>query len=148
MTVGETITIRLLGPDDLEVLCCQPEGLFDGPVDRAEAAAFLADPHSEMVMAVAGDLGLSFASGTVLRHPDKAPSMFVNEVGTREGWQRQGLATRVSVALIDLARARGCEGIWLGTEPGNTAALALYRRLGGEERRIVGFAWDGAFDED
>ena len=146
--MDEPITIRPLGPDDLERLCAVPEGLFDHPVNRRQAEAFLTSPGHALVMAFAGDLAVSFASGTVLLHPDKRPSMFVNEVGTREGWQRRGLALRVSRALFEQARAMGCDGIWLGTEPENAPALGLYRKLGGDERGFVGFAWDGAFDAD
>jgi hypothetical protein len=76
------ITIHHLGPQDLERLCAVPEGLFDHPVDPGLAAAFLADPLHELVLAYEGELAVAFASGTVLLHPDKPPSMFVNEVAT------------------------------------------------------------------
>jgi ribosomal protein S18 acetylase RimI-like enzyme len=142
------ITIHHLGPQDLERLCAVPEGLFDHPVDPGLAAAFLADPLHELVLAYEGELAVAFASGTVLLHPDKPPSMFVNEVATRDSHLRRGLATAVTEALFAVARARGCEGIWLGTEPDNTPALALYRKLGGDEQPFVGFGWDGALDPE
>ncbi len=84
------------------------------------------------------------ATGTVLLHPDKPPAMFVNEVGVREEWQKQGIGRAVMERLIDVARARGCQGIWLGTEPDNEPALALYRSMGGDEVMFVGFGWDDA----
>ena len=55
-----------------------------------------------------------------------------------------GIATALMRRLIDLGRARGCQGIWLGTEPDNVAALGLYRKLGGDEVAFVGFGWDDA----
>jgi aminoglycoside 6'-N-acetyltransferase I len=139
--------IRVLGPADLDLLCAAEDGLFDNPVRPDEARAFLASPLHEIVVALAGRRILAFASGTVLLHPDKAPGLFVNEVGTRDGHQRRGLATAVCRALFARARARGCEGIWLGTEPDNAPALALYRTLGGTECPFVGFGWDGAFED-
>ena len=142
----EKINIRLLGPADLALLTGVREGLFDHPLRPEQAAAFLADRGHMMVLALAADDAVGFASGTVLLHPDKAPAFVVNEVGVRDGWQRKGIGRRVSEGLIAAARARGCDGIWLGTEPDNLAALALYRSLGGKERRFVGFGWDGAFD--
>ncbi|EAR49770.1 hypothetical protein OG2516_04713 [Oceanicola granulosus HTCC2516] len=141
------VTLRRLGPDDVETLLAVRPGLFDAPVDPRQARAFLDSPLCEIVVAEAGGDILSFASGTVLLHPDKPPALFVNEVGTRDGWTRRGLARAVTWALIERGREIGCEGAWLGTEPDNAAALALYRSLGGEERGIVGFAWDGAFDD-
>ncbi|SMY08432.1 GNAT family N-acetyltransferase [Flavimaricola marinus] len=141
----EGITIRRLGPEDLDLLCAVPEGLFDEPVDREQAEAFLADPMNEIVLAFDGPLAVSMATGTVLRHPDKPPSMFVNEVGTRDSHLRRGIARAVTERLIEIARARGCKGIWLGTETDNLAALALYRSMKAEEVHGVYFGWDDAF---
>jgi len=52
----------------------------------------------------------------------------------------------VTEALFAVARARGCKGLWLGTESDNDAALTLYRSMAGDEVTFVGFGWDGAFD--
>lgn len=141
----DNITIRDLAAGDHDLLCATEDGLFDHPVDPVQAAAFLADPLHMMVAAFDGDRMIGFASGTVLLHPDKPPSLFVNEVGTRDEWLRRGIARRVMGRLMEAARTRGCKGIWLGTEPDNAAALGLYRSLGGDEVSFVGFGWDDAF---
>ena len=138
------ITYRHLGPPQLDVLLSVPEGLFDNPIDPAQARAFLDDPLHELVLAFDGDLAVGLASGTVLLHPDKPPAMFINEVGVRDSHLRRGIGTSVTQKLIDIARARGCKGVWLGTESDNTAALALYRKLGGDEVQGVYFGWDDA----
>lgn len=138
--------IRLLGPEHTALLLAVEPGLFDHPVDPEEARAFLASPLNEIALAFDGAQAVAFASGTVLLHPDKPPGLFVNEVGTRESHRRRGFGAAVLRALIARARARGCKGVWLGAEPDNAPALALYRRLGGDERGFTGFGWDGAFD--
>ena len=139
--------IRLLDRHDTDALGNVTPGLFDHPIRPDQARAFLESPLHAMVVAEREGEWLAFASGTVLLHPDKAPAFFINEVGTREGYRRQGLGRRVTQALMDHARDLGCdEGIWLGTETDNDAALALYRGLAGDEEVFVGFAWDGAFD--
>ena len=140
----EGITIRVLRPEDLDLLCAVPEGLFDEPVDRVQAEAFLADPANVIALAFDGPLAVAMATGTVLRHPDKPPSMFINEVGTRDGYLRRGLGRAVTEAVMAQARARGCEGVWLGTEADNAAALGLYRAMAGREVPGVFFGWDGA----
>ncbi|MCC5976200.1 MAG: GNAT family N-acetyltransferase [Rubellimicrobium sp.] len=142
------ITIRLLEQKDLPLLLAVTEGLFDHAIDPDQARAFLADPLHMLALAFDGDLAVGMASGTVLLHPDKQPSLFVNEVGTREEWERRGIATSVLEALFAAARARGCKGIWVATEPDNDAARGLYRKLGGDEIDCVAYGWDGAFDED
>ena len=141
------ITCRVLGPDDLDALTGAPEGLFDHPVDRAQAMAFLADPGHIIVFAWCWADVAGFASATILLHPDKPPAGFINEIGVREEFRRRGIGRAVSEALFAEVRARGCQGIWLGTEPDNDAALALYRAMGGDEVPFVGFGWDGALDE-
>ncbi len=139
---------KLLGPQDIGLLLAVEEGVFDFPIDPEQARDFLENPVNEIVVVIVDDRIVAFASGTILLHPDKPPSLFVNEVSTHDEYRRRGYGLAVSRGLFARARARGCEGIWLGTEPENTPALALYRRLGGEERAFVGFAWDGAFDLD
>lgn len=138
--------IRLLGPGDAGLLAAVAPGLFDNPVNPAQARAFLASPLNELALGLAGGTAVAFASGTLLLHPDKPPSLFVNEVGTREGRRRRGHGTAVVRALMARARARGCRGLRLGTEPDNVAALALCRKLGRQEMAFVGFGRDGAFD--
>jgi len=138
--------IRLLTLEDLDLLLAVEPGLFDRPVDPVQARAFLGDPRHYLVAAVEEGRLLSFVTGTVLLHPDKPPSLLVNELGTREGYQRQGLGRAVMEKLFDHARAQGCQGIWLGTELDNLPARALYRALGGLEQDFTGYAWDGAFD--
>lgn len=140
----DTITLRRLGPDDFDVLVAVPAGLFDLAMDPEQCRAFLADPLHEIVLAFDGPLAVGMATGTVLLHPDKPPSMFINEVGTRDAYLRRGIGGRVTRALIDIARDRGCKGVWLGTETDNHAALGLYRSLKGEELPGVFFGWDDA----
>lgn len=136
---------RLLQPSDLDLLLNIRRGIFDNPVDPAQARAFLASDLHQIVVGFVDGEAVAFASGTVLLHPDKPPSLFINEVGTHEDHRRCGHGTAVTRALIEHARSRGCMGIWLATEPDNSAALALYRAMGGEEIAIVGFGWDEAF---
>ncbi len=140
--------VTILQPADLPALLAVEDGLFDHPVDPAQAQAFLQDPLHRIAVARSAGRILAFASGCAMLHPDKPPAFFVNEVGTREECRRQGLASAVLRALIAEARAMGCQGIWLGTEPDNSAARGLYRRLNADEVPFVGYGWDGAFDLD
>ncbi len=138
------ITYRRLGPDDVALLMAVPVGLFDQPPDADRARAFLDDPLHEIVLAYADGVAVGMATGTVILHPDKPPSLFINEVGTRDGHLRQGIGRTVTRCLIDIGGARGCRGAWLGTEPDNAAALGLYRAMGGQETAAVFFGWDDA----
>ncbi|MBT8475957.1 MAG: GNAT family N-acetyltransferase [Rhodobacteraceae bacterium] len=142
---AETITIRHLGPEDADVLTRVRPGTFDHPVDLSAAWAFLAAGLNEMVVALTAGEVIGFASGTTILHPDKAPAFFVSEVGVHEDYRRQGIGTRLMRKIFDVARDRGCEGIWVATEGDNTAARALYRHLGARETGdVVVYDWDDA----
>ena len=141
--MAETITLRHLGPDDLELLLRVEEGLFDNPVRADQAALFLDDPLHEMVLALSGAQVVGMASGQVLYHPDKPPAFFINEVGVRDAFQRRGIATKLCAAIKEIAEARGCEGIWIATEADNVAARGLYRSMDARETTgIVVYDWD------
>jgi ribosomal protein S18 acetylase RimI-like enzyme len=141
------ITIRALGPEDAHVLDRVRPGTFDNDIDPARAWGFLQTRVNDLVVALDRGEVVGFASGTVLMHPDAAPSFFINEVGVHEDYHRQGIGRRLVRRISDLARDRGCEGIWVATEGDNDAAIGLYRSLDGHETRdIVMFEWDRADD--
>ncbi len=140
------IKIKRIFLAEVDLLLAVPEGLFDAPITRPLATAFLSDPANSLFLAFEGDLAVGMASGTDLRHPDKPASMFIQEVGVRDAHQRRGIGKAVTQALIDAAHTRGVTEIWLGTEPDNTAARALYRALAGDEVPGVYFGWGGALD--
>ena len=140
-------TLRRLGPDDLDVLMTVEEGLFDNPMRRDQSAAFLKDPLHEIILAFDGANAVGMATGQILLHPDKPPAFFVAEVGVRDSHLRRGIAKQMFAELMEVARVRGCKGIWLATETDNVAARALYRSLDARETDgIVVYDWDGAMD--
>ena len=142
--MDQTITLRNLGPDDLDCLLAPGVDVFDFPVREDQARAFLADPLHEIVLAYDGARVVGFASGVMMFHPDKPPAFFVNEVGVNESHQRRGIATSLMLRIIAIARGRGCEGIWLGTEADNLPAIGLYRSLKAQEVQGIYFGWDDA----
>ena len=143
--VANPITIRELGPEDVHVLERVREGTFDNPVEPTLAFAFLATGVNELVVALTLGEVIGFASGTALMHPDKPTGFLINEVGVHEDFQRQGVGRRLLERIIEVARSRGCHGIWLGTELHNVPARELYRTSGGEEMKGVFYGWDDAF---
>lgn len=133
--------MRLVGSDEAETVL-QAE-VFDGPALAAATARFLSGPQNIMVLAEMDGLAVGFASGTVLDHPDKPPSLLIQELGVNEPAQRRGIARVLLAALRDEGRRRGCRESWVLTEDDNMAAKATYRAAGGRE--ITGgvmYEWD------
>ena len=58
--------------------------------------------------------------------------MFLYELAVDESALRRGHGRALVAALADLARERGCYGMWVLTDHDNPAALATYSAAGGE----------------
>lgn len=145
MTGRSSIAIRLLGPDDAELILTSDA--FDYPADPVQTQAFLDDDRHVIMGAILDGELVGFASGIIHLHPDKQPMLFVSEVGVNERHRRRGIGERLVRDLLTATRARNIRGVWLATESYNVAARNLYARLAGREtRHIVVFDWDGAMD--
>lgn len=105
--------------------------VFDGPIRPEARAAFLADPRHLMMLAEAGGRVVGMASGTELLHPDKRPQLFINEVGVAPAWRRRGIGRALVATLLEAARARGCDGAWLGTATDNADGNACFSSVPG-----------------
>jgi ribosomal protein S18 acetylase RimI-like enzyme len=125
------VRIAHLGPgDDAAVLTSVD--IFDEPPTPEWTARFLAAEDHHLLAAFEGDVVVGFVSGVETTHPDKGTEMFLYELGVHEDHRRRGTARALVTALADLARERGCYGMWVGVDPDNEAALATYRSAGAE----------------
>jgi ribosomal protein S18 acetylase RimI-like enzyme len=53
-----------------------------------------------------------------------------SEVGVTPALWRRGIARQMLDAMLALSKALGCEEAWVGTEPDNDPARALYESRG------------------
>ena len=139
-----SITIRRLALTDIAALERIAPQVFDHPIHPRWAAEFLADPRHHLVVAIEGDLIVGMVSAVHYVHPDKAPELWINEIGVTPTHKRQGIARRMLQALLTHGRTLGCKTAWLLTEPDNAAARSLYMASGGAEtpQIMVAFALD------
>jgi aminoglycoside 3-N-acetyltransferase I len=118
--------------------------LFDGPPLATATEVFLASPTHHLLFAHDDDgRPIGMISGVETTHPDKGTEMFLYELEVVPVARLQGVATALVKALAELARERGCYGMWVGTEADNAAALATYRGAGADdEAPFVLLSWD------
>ncbi|WP_137930395.1 GNAT family N-acetyltransferase [Mesorhizobium comanense] len=120
------VNIRRLYPgDDALVMRIAPD-VFDEPVRPDRLAAYLAAPGHFMVVALADGLVVGQCAAVIHRHPDKVSELYIDEVGVSPAFQRQGIARKMLDAMFEIGRQNGCEEAWVGTEPDNGPARALY----------------------
>jgi ribosomal protein S18 acetylase RimI-like enzyme len=135
------VHIERLGPgDDAAVLAAGH--LFDDPPRPDATATFLASPTHHLLIAYVADEPAGFVTGVETTHPDKGTEMFLYELGVGEEFRGRGIGTALTDALAELARERGCYGMWVSTEPDNAAARATYTAAGAApDGDHVTFAW-------
>jgi ribosomal protein S18 acetylase RimI-like enzyme len=106
--------------------------LYDGPPVRTATDAFVADPRHHLLVALDDDgRTVGFISGVEVTHPDKGTEMFLYELAVARDARHQGIGTALTTSLADLARSKGCYGMWVGVDTDNVAAHATYRTAGG-----------------
>ena len=121
--------IRRLGPGDL-ALVHRAAALFDNaPRDDTSARYLRSDDH-HLLLAFDDDVPVGFVTGIEMAHPDKGVEMFLYELGVAEAAQGRGFGTALVEALAQLARDRGCRGMWVLTDQDNAAAIRTYRKAG------------------
>lgn len=118
-----------LGPSD-DDLVHKAAHLFDEPPREDATRRFLGDPAHHLFIAYEHETPVGFVSGVEVTHPDKGTEMFLYELGVDEAFRRRGIGRALTAALAELARERGCVGMFVLTEVGNEAALATYRSSG------------------
>lgn len=118
--------------------------LFDAPPLEAPTRRFLTDPTHHLLLAYDdANRPIGMITGVETTHPDKGTEMLVYELGVAPVARLQGVGTALVNALGELARGRGCYGMWVATESDNKAALATYRRAGAhEEMTFTLLSWD------
>ena len=137
-----TVTVRLLSADDAALFDNVADGVFDEQVRPDRLAAYLREPGHLFVAAIADGMIIGQCAGVIHRHPDKPDELYIDEIGVAEAYLRQGIGTRMLDALLAFGREKGCEEAWLGTEPDNLAARALYRRTAGPPETFVLYTFD------
>jgi ribosomal protein S18 acetylase RimI-like enzyme len=137
----EPVKIERLGPgDDKRVI--DAGHLFDDPPRKAAVSRFLADPTHHLLIAYLGEDPVGFVSGIEVTHPDKGTEMFLYELGVDSGHRHHGIGTALVEQLADLARSKGCYGMWVLVDDENEAASATYRKAHGDvESQPLMFSW-------
>jgi ribosomal protein S18 acetylase RimI-like enzyme len=116
--------------------------LFDHPPLTSAVQRFLAEPNHHVLVAYSGGAAIGFVSGVELTHPDKGTEMFLYELAVDEAHRRRGAGTELVRALGELARSRGCYGMWVLADADNAAARAMYAAAGAAvEQPPAMFTW-------
>jgi ribosomal protein S18 acetylase RimI-like enzyme len=130
-----------MGPDDAERVAAAAH-LFDSSLQDDAVTRFLTDPGHHLLIAYLGGAPVGFVSGVEVTHPDKGTEMFLYELGVDSGHRHHGIGTALVEKLAELARSKGCYGMWVLVDDENAAAAATYRKAHGDvESQPLMFSW-------
>lgn len=121
-----SMEIRRLEAGDDALVMQVADNVFDEPVRPDRLAAYLSQSGHFMVVAIVDGVVVGQCAAVIHRHPDKVTELYIDEVGVSPAFQRQGIARKMLDAMFEIGRENGCEEAWVGTEPDNVAARALY----------------------
>lgn len=124
------IKIKIVGTEDAALLANVAEDVFDHDIAEDRLRNFLSQPNHILCIAIAESLVVGQARAAILHHPDKAPELFVDNVGVSPAFQRRGIASQLLNTLMQLGRTHDCTEIWVSAEPDNQPARALYNAHG------------------
>jgi ribosomal protein S18 acetylase RimI-like enzyme len=127
-----SIEVRLLGAHDACVLDRVADDVFDGPVDPVWCTEFFRDPRHHLAVAIEHGAVVGMVSAVHYVHPDKAPQLWINEIGVAATHRRRGIGRQLLDTILAHGRTLGCTEAWLGTEEKNEPARRLYRGAGGK----------------
>ncbi|WP_192246408.1 GNAT family N-acetyltransferase [Mesorhizobium silamurunense] len=120
------VEIRRLHPGDDALVMQVADEVFDEPVRPDRLAAYLASPGHVMIVAIVDEIVVGQCAAVIHRHLDKVSEFYIDEVGVATPFQRQGIARKMLDAMFEIGREEGCVEAWVGTEPDNAPARALY----------------------
>ena len=129
-------TIRVLGPDDADVLGSVARDVFDEALDPKLVSEFLADARHHIAVAVQDGRVIGFVSAVHYVNPDKPAELWLNEVCVSPAHQGRGIGRRLVATMLNVGRELGCVNAWVLTDSTNDAAKRLYQSAGGEEASV------------
>jgi ribosomal protein S18 acetylase RimI-like enzyme len=121
--------LRWMTPADADTVAASSH-LFDHELRSEWVRRFLAQPDHHLCIAYTGGEPAGLVSGVELTHPDKGTEMFLYELAVVDRFRRRGIGKALVTALADLARNRGCYGMWVLTDSNNSAAVMTYKSAG------------------
>lgn len=143
-----TVEIRLATLEDLVAIEKVGDALFDHSIKRNRALEFFEDSRHHLFLAFDDKKVVGMVSAFHYIHPDKDPSLFINEVGVLEAYQNQGIGSTLVKRIWEYARELGCQDAWVGTEKSNSAAQKCYVKAGGAPEKEPYLIFEFEEDDD
>jgi aminoglycoside 6'-N-acetyltransferase I len=133
------IEIKHLVVGDEAVLHYVAADVFDEAIDPKLLTAYLTETNHHMIVAVKNDEVVGQIRAVVHKHPDRTDELYIDNLGVTPSLQRQGIATKLFNAILELGKNAGCKDAWLATEQDNDQAKGFYKTYGVKAKATVAY---------
>ena len=133
------IEIVQVNEANMNILADYDEEIFDEAIEPQRLAAMLNERNNILLVAIHEGVVIGQVLAAIHRHPDKPTELYIDDLGVSEKYQRRGIATRLIEQLVVIGVERGCEEVWVATEPDNEPALKFYASLKLAARNVTVF---------
>ncbi|NKB45445.1 MAG: GNAT family N-acetyltransferase [Alphaproteobacteria bacterium] len=124
------VTIEIVTENTADLLDSVAEDVFDEVINPEYLKGYLKESNHTLCVALADGVVVGQVRAIIHRHPDNPPELYIDNAGVTPAFQRQGIAKMLVAEIVSVGKSLGCEDVWVGTEPDNEAAKALYRSVG------------------
>jgi ribosomal protein S18 acetylase RimI-like enzyme len=131
------IEIKQLVAGDDAVLSRVAIDVFDEAIDANWLAAYLAEETHHMIVAIKNGEVVGQIRAILHKYPDRADELYIDNLGVTPSLQRQGIASKLLNAILELGKKLGCEDAWLATERDNIQAKGFYESYGVKAEAMV-----------
>ena len=134
------VSIHHITPGNTALLSHVDPDVFDHEIDPVRVAAYVADPLHAMFVAVVDGLVVGQIRGSVHLQPDRAPDLYIDNLGAAPSHQRRGIASALMKQMLAWGEAQGCTYAWVATETDNEQARGFYATQEFEHGAIAMFS--------
>jgi ribosomal protein S18 acetylase RimI-like enzyme len=121
-----TFSIHLITRANTSLLARVADDVFDEAIQHDLLSAYVADPRHAMLVAEVDGLVVGQIRGNIHMQPDRAPDLYIDNLGTAPSHQRRGIAAGLMKAMLAWGEAQGCTYAWVATETDNEQAKGFY----------------------
>lgn len=143
-----TYAIHLITRANTSLLARVAEDVFDEAIQHDLLLTYVSDPRHALLVAEEDGLVVGQIRGNIHLQPDRAPDLYVDNLGTAASHQRRGVATAMIRALVNWGMERGCTYVWVATETDNAGGISFYEAQKYERRQLEWFGADLGADAD
>ena len=122
--------IRRLTPELAASFPAVADDVFDGQPTRDHLDRLALMPGHALFVAIGGERVIGQILCMMQFQADRAPVLYIDNLGVAPGFKRQGIARQLFDAAMDWGRDGGCDTVWLATDLENNEAQGFYAALG------------------